>query len=135
MSDGNIFVSVSNGILYALDSTTGEEMWNYDPNSTTNVYSPTADPVVDNGVVYFMTSDINLTGVLHAVDLSSHQARWQFETPAENFSAPSISDGILADEASVPLPADAPQSTFNKHSPQPEQSQAASNRTNHKEAE
>lgn len=65
------------------------------PNSSDNIYSPTADPVVHNGSVYFMVSDINLTGVLFAIDLNTHQLRWEYKTSTENFSAPAILDDIL----------------------------------------
>ena len=77
------------------DSATGEERWKYDPNISDNIFSPTADPVVHDGVVYFMVSDINLTGVLYAIDLNTHQLRWEHKTSTENFSAPAILDDIL----------------------------------------
>ena len=70
-------------------------LWSYDPNTTLKTYSPTADPVVADGVVYFMTNDNGLLGVLHAVDLETHQSRWEYTTPQENFSAPAVSEGVL----------------------------------------
>jgi len=101
IADGAVYVPVSDGILYVLDAATGEEQWQYDPAATPaggqpEVYSPTADPVVAGDTVYFMTSSAgSLQGVLFAISLESHQARWQYRTPTENYSAPSISDGVL----------------------------------------
>jgi len=96
VADGSVYVPVSDGVLHVLDAGTGEEQWRYDPNSPTTSYNPTADVVIADGVAYLMTaSDITASGVLHAVDLSTHVPKWLRPTPAENFSAPSTKDGML----------------------------------------
>lgn len=96
IANGIVYVPVSNGVLYALDAATGEESWRFDPSSARDLFNPTADAVVKDGLVYFMTSNINLVGVLFAIDIDSHELRWQLQTKTENYSPPAVSDdGIL----------------------------------------
>lgn len=96
VADGVIYIPVSNGALYAIDAVTGKELWSFIPTTETNIYIPTADAVVKNGLVFFMTNDLNLTGVLYAIDINTHEMRWRIQTTTENYSPPAISDDGIA---------------------------------------
>lgn len=96
VSDGLIYVPVGGGILYALDAQTGVEQWRFDPTQNTDdLFSPAGDVVVDSGRVYFMTVNVDNLGFLYAVDQTTHEMIWRAAVPAEVFSAPTASAGLL----------------------------------------
>ena len=96
IAGGTLYVGVADGLLYALDAATGAEQWTFDPvTGPAERYSPTADVVAGDGVVYYTTVDHNLVGQLIAVDTASHQARWTHQTDTENFSAPALAGDLL----------------------------------------
>ncbi|HOU40483.1 MAG TPA: PQQ-binding-like beta-propeller repeat protein [Promineifilum sp.] len=96
VANGTIYVGVANGLLYALDAATGAEQWTFDPvGEQAERYSPTADVVAGDGVVYFTTVDHNLAGQLFAIDTTTHTARWVYQTDTENFSAPALAGDLL----------------------------------------
>ena len=91
-----VYVPLADGTLYALEAGSGAEQWSFNPAiEAQDIYSPTADPVIADGVVYFMTSGPNLVGELIAIDIATQQARWRYETPTENYSAPSVAGELL----------------------------------------
>jgi eukaryotic-like serine/threonine-protein kinase len=96
VADGAIFIPVSDGVLYVLDAETGTELWSYDPAvGTSDVFQPAGDVVVANGRVYYMTSNTDLRGILHNVDLETHELVWRYQTPSEVFAGPTAMDGFL----------------------------------------
>ena len=96
VADDVVYVVVADATLYALDAGSGAEQWSFNPVvEAADTYSPTADPVVGDGMVYLMTSGPNLVGELIAVDIATHEARWRHETPTENYSAPSLAGDLL----------------------------------------
>ena len=79
--DGTLYVGALDGVLYAIDTQTGEKKWTYQANTHIK-----ASPAIDNGVLYFGDGD----GVFHAVDISTHQMKWQFRTEGEIISSANI---------------------------------------------
>ena len=76
--DGTVYIGALDGILYAINSETGEKRWTYQTNSSIK-----ASPAIHDGVVYFGDGD----GVFHAVDIDTHEIKWQFQTEGEIISS------------------------------------------------
>lgn len=96
VSDGTIYLPVGGGILVALDAQTGAEQWRFDPKiNTRDIFSPAGDVVVDGGRVYFMTVNMDNIGFLYAIDQATHELVWRAAVPAEVFTAPTASGGLL----------------------------------------
>jgi outer membrane protein assembly factor BamB len=82
VADGSVYLGSGDHFFYALDAATGCLKWSYQAGagmaSKNNTPYPVPAPVVGGGVVYFATED-----GLHAVDASTGERRWLFETLTE----------------------------------------------------
>ncbi|HJQ76179.1 MAG TPA: PQQ-binding-like beta-propeller repeat protein [Acidimicrobiia bacterium] len=75
--------------LYAKDLVTNTDIW---PASTVNPDRPiSAPPVVAGDTVYFASED----GVVHAVDATTGEPRWEWHTGLHVRGAPAIVDGVV----------------------------------------
>ena len=82
VADGVVYVGSHDGILYALDAESGEELWRIAAGGQ-------GAPAVAEGVVYASGAD----GNLYAVDAETGEEVWAAEVPT-GFSSP-----VVADEA------------------------------------
>jgi outer membrane protein assembly factor BamB len=97
---GVVFVGGQDGVLYALDFTTGQLKWRFETEGTklrsadfgfdrTTIQS---SPAVANGVVYFGARD----GWWYAVDVASGKERWRVDHKVSWINtSPAISDGVV----------------------------------------
>lgn len=79
-----LYFSGADGNVYALDATTGDELWKHSVPGT--VYSPT----VDGETVYVAGGN----GYLYALDTKTGAERWKFAVGGYN-SIPVVQDGIV----------------------------------------
>jgi len=71
VAEGRVFFGSDDGMLYALDFETGEEIWSL---ATEDIIE--APPMVHGDTVYVGSSDF----FMYAVDVRNGQLRWKFET-------------------------------------------------------
>jgi outer membrane protein assembly factor BamB len=86
--DGSLYSGSANGDLYALDASTGSQLWSFAATAAIN-----SSPAVSNGVVYVASSD----GKLWAVNTSDGSAFWgsPVTLSGTSNSSPTISGGIV----------------------------------------
>ena len=97
VADGVVYVGSHNGKLYALNASTG--MVGYDWELHNNViWSFQAKdmfmfsaPAISGGVVYVGSYD----GNIYAINASTGQQKWSFQTGYAVVSSPAVSDGIV----------------------------------------
>jgi outer membrane protein assembly factor BamB len=82
----NLFVTTMGGDLVGLDPNTGDEKWRV--KTAEPVFST---PHVDNGVVYFGSSDHHV----YAVDAKSGDVKWKRKTGGGVFAGPAVAKGIV----------------------------------------
>ena len=80
----NISVSLGDGRMYALNSLTGSEIWNYTTGKSVS------SPALANGIVYFGSDN----GNLYALNATTGSKIWSYTTDS-TVSSPTISDGIV----------------------------------------
>src|SRR5206468_3689191 len=74
-----VYVNSTEGVLYALDATTGQQRWAFDSKSVLSGPNALAYPsvTVADGVAFLPTID----GRLYAVDAGNGQSVWTIDTP------------------------------------------------------
>jgi outer membrane protein assembly factor BamB len=96
VADSRVYVvrnspNAPGGKLYALDSNTGHELWNFPPDALTGDFSSTT-PAVANGIVYFGVN--RFITVVFAVNAASGAEVWRHNGPIANIvSSPTLIDG------------------------------------------
>jgi outer membrane protein assembly factor BamB len=83
---GKIFIGSQNGKVYALNMSTGAQIWNYTTSSY--IYS---SPAVSNNIVYIGCYD----GRVFALNQSTGKQIWNATAGSYIFSSPAISDGVV----------------------------------------
>ncbi len=73
VAEGTVYVGSTDGHLYAIEASTGQETWRVDVGSPVS-----SSPAVAGGLVLFVSAD----GAFHAVDADTGALRWQFATGA-----------------------------------------------------
>jgi len=73
VADGTVYVGSTDGNLYAIEASTGQERWRVDVGSPVS-----SSPAIASGLVIFVSAD----GVFHAVAADTGAPRWQFATGA-----------------------------------------------------
>ena len=81
-----VYVGSFDHKIYALNSSTGDEIWTF--NTAGEVYS---SPAVFNGVVYVGSFD----HLIYALNASTGIQLWNFTTGGAIFSSPTVADGTL----------------------------------------
>jgi outer membrane protein assembly factor BamB len=83
-----MFVSTSDGRLYALDTGSGTEEWTYDMGQTSR-----SELTVVNGTAYIGHQGNQVEG--KGVDAKTGEQRWSFELDARVNSSPTVVDGVV----------------------------------------
>jgi outer membrane protein assembly factor BamB len=82
--NGVLYVGPGDGNTYALNATTGHELW--------QVLTGSADSLaVANGMVYVGSGD----GNVYAIEASTGFPLWQFSTGSAVFSSPAVVNGAV----------------------------------------
>lgn len=85
--DGTVYLSASNGILYAIEVQSGKSTWKYEAKDSIK-----SSPTVKDGVIYFGDS----SGIFHAVDIATRKKKWQYTAEGEIISSANIAgDRVL----------------------------------------
>ena len=97
--DGIVLFGSGDGSLYAVDATSGAQLWRYATEGRIR-----SSPAVSDGVVYVGSMD----GSLHAVDVMSGEGLWRYDTEGRSLnsaefgfdrrsiqSSPSVGDGAV----------------------------------------
>jgi serine/threonine protein kinase/outer membrane protein assembly factor BamB len=74
----------NNGTLYALNASSGKQLWTYKTTGSIN-----SSPAVANGIVYFGANEF------YALDATSGSKLWSFQTTGTVDSSPTIANGII----------------------------------------
>jgi outer membrane protein assembly factor BamB len=86
-TDGKmLFIPSANGALYALDTTTGEVVWQEQYGDFAN-----AAPAIVNDLVYFAGRD----GFVRALETSTGEDRWRFPIDGPASFGPVVADGVV----------------------------------------
>ena len=100
--DGRMYVSGSWSIVYALDASTGEELWRYDPEVPKAWAQYACCDVVNRGVAVWGDSVFvgTLDGYLVAIDAATGIERWRVDTidrkpPYTITGAPRVVKGLV----------------------------------------
>ena len=99
VANGRVIVSVYNGTILALNSTSGETLWSYDTDTVSN-YVWRCSPAIDSGRVYIGTSDEpsqlptqSKDHSLYCLNESTGELLWQYFAGGDIRSSPLISNG------------------------------------------
>jgi outer membrane protein assembly factor BamB len=85
--NGVVYFGSDNGILHALNASTGATLWNF---NTGNIV--VSSPAVANGIVYIGSYD----GNLYALSAATGTKLWSFATQgAISFSSPTVANGVV----------------------------------------
>jgi len=92
IAGNHAYIGSDNGKLYKLDVRNGKEVWNYTVSSGTGCMaqfwsSPCLD--VENNMVLCHASGV------HAIDMSSGERIWHFDTNVREFSSPVVHNGVV----------------------------------------
>jgi outer membrane protein assembly factor BamB len=94
IADGVVYVGTgspsddieNDGYLFAVDASTGDELWRYQAEDA--VYTR---PAIGDGVIYAGDA----SGVLHAIDRDAGSALWTYSTSAAIAGSPAVVDGVI----------------------------------------
>ena len=84
-----LYTASQDGYLYALDASTGTQVWRFQRSSQVDGY-----PTLANGVVYVTSDD----GSVNAVDAKTGALQWTYTMPNSNdhlYSAPAVAQGLV----------------------------------------
>lgn len=84
-ADGIVYVGSQSGEVYALDSQSGQELWQFKTGGPV-----ITAPTIADGVAYVSSDDHQL----YALDSQTGQVLWQF-TAADVMSRPIVTDGVV----------------------------------------
>jgi PQQ-dependent dehydrogenase (methanol/ethanol family) len=100
--DGRMYVTGSWSIVYALDASTGEELWRYDPQVPKHWIRYVCCDAVNRGVAVWGDRVFvgTLDGYLVAIDAATGEERWRVDTidrkpPYSITGAPRIVNGLV----------------------------------------
>ena len=87
ITNGMVYVTPTDGSLYALNATNGNKIWNYSIPTTFIQISP----IVVNNVVYLGSGK----GAVYAFDATNGSKLWSYAVSSTTLSSPAIADGVL----------------------------------------
>lgn len=79
--NGRVYVNSYDGVMYALDAESGEEVWRFQTGGP--VFNK---PAILNGALYFGSRD----GFLYALDPENGKLKWKFKTGGPVISLPAM---------------------------------------------
>lgn len=85
VTDGVVYVNISDDGLLALDARSGQEKWRYNADSD----------IVSAPAVAYGTVHITGQGGLYAIDAQTGKEKWRFQASGGLYSDPVIADGII----------------------------------------
>lgn len=88
IANGVLYAPSNDGIMHALDATTGTQLWSYSATGSID-----SSPAVANGVIYFTTTD----GYIYALNTQGQQL-WSYTVSTGEYldqSSPAVIDGML----------------------------------------
>ncbi len=86
---GAVFVGSLDDNVYAVNSSTGNKIWNYATGAPGDVIE--SSPAVDNSVVYVGSSN----GNIYALNASTGSEIWSYQTGEAIDSSPTVASGII----------------------------------------
>jgi outer membrane protein assembly factor BamB len=86
VADGVVYIGSADGYLYALDATSGRQIWKFDAGSQI-----VSTPAIHAGVVYFGT----VGGDVISVNIKSSKERWRFTTRGPVTSSPFVYEELV----------------------------------------
>ncbi len=87
VANGVAYIGSSNGIVYALNASTGAKLWSFATGNESQLDSP----AVANGVVYIGSLDDNV----YALNASTGAKLWSYTTGASVNSSPALGNGVV----------------------------------------
>ena len=105
-ADGVAYVGSLDGVLSAIDASTGEKIWSFKTEGKVrdSIYNPSTgeyewknvpawvtDPLVVDGVVYFVSRDTNL----YAADAKTGQLLFSYATGDQIWGKPRVVEGVV----------------------------------------
>jgi outer membrane protein assembly factor BamB len=87
VADGLVYVGARDGILYAIDATSGREKWRSDQQT-----SWVTTPAVADGLVFAPSSDARFVQAVYA---KTGIEAWRVPMPAPVWSPPAVADGLV----------------------------------------
>ncbi|GAA0219223.1 outer membrane protein assembly factor BamB family protein [Halobaculum roseum] len=94
VENGTAYVGSGDGLLYALDATTGAVEWRFRPtavNTTSGAPSITSSPAVADGAVYFATAGDEV----YSVSAADGVEQWSVSVPRSGDARPIVTDEML----------------------------------------
>ncbi len=89
VANGVVYIGTYNGKVYAIDASTGTEIWEYPYG---DLIGPiVGSPVVDGGILYIGSSD----GKLYALDAEIGHKQWEFQTGDDVWATPAVYGGVV----------------------------------------
>jgi len=87
-ADSNsVYISSSNGIIYAVNDSTGVERWEYQVQDLGGSFGPTTSPTLANGVIYYGS----ISG-LYALNAKTGKLIWHNDEGGGVYSSPCVLD-------------------------------------------
>jgi len=87
VANGVVYVGSEDSKIYALNASTGAQLWSF----TTTGLGVDSSPAVANGVVYVGSFDAKI----HALNASTGAELWSFTTGFVSFSSPAVANGVV----------------------------------------
>ena len=89
VEDGVVYTDAYDGMVYALDASTGASVWNYSTGNDTGLFS---SPAFVGGVLYFCSVG---GGTIYALNASNGASIWNYQTQGIINCSPAIANGVL----------------------------------------
>jgi outer membrane protein assembly factor BamB len=85
-ADGKLFIGCSDGMVYALDSTTGDKLWEFKTDE--KIWGT---PAIDGDTLYIGSFDKKL----YALNVADGKKKWEFVTEGAIISTPLVYNGTI----------------------------------------
>ena len=89
--DGAVYVGSNDTYVYALNASTGNEIWRYQISGQFGWNGTYSSPAVADGVVYIGSNDFNV----YALNATTGDKIWNFTVFGYVYSSPAVVDGVV----------------------------------------
>ncbi len=86
-AEGQLVVGGFDGVVYILDADNGRLVWSFDEAQGRIL----GGPIVDEELTYVASAD----GTLYAINLTSRDLSWSYETESPLWASPTVADGVV----------------------------------------